>query len=95
MRVERKQHLALGRCAQVAQYLSHREPSTSLGVRVTSYPRATSAVCSAFIDVSASRGSRGGAMRCRLARYVCCQCRIDLALMGDVEGQSLLHLSHR
>ena len=43
------------------------------GVRVTPYPRATSAVCRAFIDVSASRCSRGGAMHCRLARCVCCQ----------------------
>src|SRR5215470_10425710 len=66
----------------------------AVGVRVTSWPRAINAMCSAFMDVSASRCSRGGAMCCRLARRVGRQRRVDLALMGGREGQGLLDLGH-
>src|ERR1043166_203757 len=63
----------------------------AVGVRVTSCPRVTSAVCSAFMDVSASRCSRGGAMHCRLARRISRQRGVDLVLVRGSEGQRLLH----
>src|SRR5262245_1344300 len=66
----------------------------AVGVRATSCPRAINARCSAFMDVSASRYSRGGAMRYRLARRVGRQRRVKLAPMGSREGQHLLSLGH-
>src|SRR5262245_29583783 len=62
---------------------------------MTSCPQAINARCSAFMDVSASRCSRGGAMRYCLARRVGRQRRVNLALMGGREGQRLLNLGHR
>src|SRR2546426_4567976 len=82
-------------CAVAPSSCSVSEASRAIhavGVRVTLCPRATNAVCSAFMDVSASRCSSGDAMRCDLARNVGRHRRVDLALMGGSEGQRLLNL---
>src|SRR5574341_2295284 len=84
-------------CAVAPSSCSVSEASRAIhavGVRVTSCPRATNAVCSAFMDVSASRWSRGGAMRCHLAHRVGRQRGVDLVLVGGSEGQRRRNLGH-
>src|SRR5262245_53094659 len=82
-------------CAVAPSSCSVSEASRAIravGVRVTSCPRVTNAVYSAFMDVSASRCSRGGAMRCRLARRLGRQRGVNLALVRGSESQRFLNL---
>src|SRR5919202_4874871 len=65
----------------------------SVGVRVTSWPRARSARCSGPLDVSASRCSLGLGMLCGESLF-CQYVRVDLGAVGLVEGQALFDLLH-
>src|SRR4029434_7840105 len=64
----------------------------AFGVQVTSCPRVTNIVHSAFMDVSASRCSRGGGRSCGLPRRIGCLRGINLTLVGSSEGQRLLNM---